>query len=82
VLLPASLPDNSWWALWGEISLLSPRPEVLIYAPAASFRLWSGVLEAGGYDVLIEPFTAEQLEHAVLRAAACFQERLKEESNG
>jgi DNA-binding NtrC family response regulator len=81
-LLPAALPDNGWWALWGEISLLSPRPEVLIYSHTASFRLWSGVLEAGGYDVLVEPFTTEQLAQAVMRAAGSFRERLREGSNG
>jgi DNA-binding NtrC family response regulator len=81
-LLPASLPGNSWWALWGEIALWAPRPEVLVYAPAASFRLWSGVLEAGGYDVLVEPFTAQQLQQAVQHAADSFRERLSEESNG
>jgi DNA-binding NtrC family response regulator len=81
-LLPASLPGNNWWALWGEISLFCPRPEVLVYAPAASFRLWAGVLEAGGYDVLVEPFTAQQLQQAVQHAADSFRERLSEESNG
>src|ERR1700754_4361926 len=50
-LLPAVLPDNGWWSLWGEITLLNPRPEILVYAHEATFQLWSGVLEIGGYDV-------------------------------
>jgi DNA-binding NtrC family response regulator len=80
-LLPAVLPGNSWWSLWGEIALLHPRPEVLVYAHAASFQLWSGVLEAGGYDVLVEPFSAHQLQQAVLRAAVSFTDRLGHENN-
>ena len=28
-LLPAALPDSDWWALWGTISLLNPRPALL-----------------------------------------------------
>jgi DNA-binding NtrC family response regulator len=74
-LLPAVLPDNGWWSLWGEITLLNPRPEILVYAHKATFELWSGVLEIGGYDVIVEPFTEEELQRAVTRAARSFEER-------
>jgi DNA-binding NtrC family response regulator len=80
-LLPAALPDNGWWSLWGELTLLSPRPEILVYAHNASFQLWSGVLEMGGYDVIVEPFTEEELQWAVTRAAASFAERCSQESS-
>jgi DNA-binding NtrC family response regulator len=81
-LLPAALPDNGWWSLWGEIALLNPRPEILVYAHTASFQLWSGVLELGGYDVIVAPFTVEELQGAVLRAAQSFQERCRSENGG
>jgi hypothetical protein len=68
-LLPAVLPDFDWWAVWGATSLFDPRPTILVYAHTVSFQLWSGVLEAGGYDVIVEPFTANELRRAVLRAA-------------
>jgi DNA-binding NtrC family response regulator len=74
-LLPAVLPDNGWWSLWGEITLLNPRPEILVYAHKATFQLWSGVLEIGGYDVIVEPFSEEELQGAVTRAARSFEER-------
>jgi hypothetical protein len=74
-LLPAALPDTGWWAVWGEISLLCPRPAILVYAHTASFQLWSGVLEAGGYDLILEPFSDEELQRAVLQAARSFEER-------
>jgi DNA-binding NtrC family response regulator len=74
-LLPAVLPDNGWWSVWGEITLLNPRPEILVYAHKATFQLWSGVLEIGGYDVIVEPFTEEELQRAVTRAARSFEER-------
>lgn len=74
-LLPAVLPDNGWWSLWGEIAVLNPRPEILVYAHRASFQLWSGVLEMGGYDVIVEPFTEDELQQAVTRAAQSFAER-------
>jgi DNA-binding NtrC family response regulator len=78
-LLPAALPDADWWALWGSISLLNPRPALLVYAHTANFQLWSGVLEAGGYDVIVEPFTDREIQGAVLRAAASFEERRQNE---
>jgi hypothetical protein len=74
-LLPAALPHSDWWAIWGELALLNPRPAILVYAQTASFQLWSGVLEAGGYDVIVEPLTDEKLKEAVLRAAESFAER-------
>jgi DNA-binding NtrC family response regulator len=70
VLLPASLPNTEdWWAIWGDVVMLSPKPAILVYAHSATFQLWSGVLEAGGYDVIVEPLTDEKLEEALLRAA-------------
>jgi DNA-binding NtrC family response regulator len=78
-LLPASLADAGWWSLWGELSLLHPRPAVLVYAHRASFQLWSDVLEAGAYDLILEPFTDEELQGAVLRAAKSFEERSSNE---
>jgi DNA-binding NtrC family response regulator len=80
-LLPAALPDADWWALWGSISLLNPRPALLVYAHTANFRLWSGVLEAGGYDVIVEPFTDREIQGAVLRAAESFEDRLRGNGN-
>jgi DNA-binding NtrC family response regulator len=74
-LLPAALTDMDWWTVWGQLALLNPRPAILVYTQTASFELWSGVLEAGGYDVLVEPFTDESLTDAVLRAARSFDER-------
>jgi DNA-binding NtrC family response regulator len=74
-LLPAALPDNDWWTLWGELAQLNPRPEILVYAHKPTFQLWAGVLEAGGYDVIVEPLTADELQRSVLRAAKSFAER-------
>ncbi len=75
VLLPAVLPDSDWWAIWGELALLDRKPSILVYAQTASFELWSGVLEAGGYDVIVEPFTDEKLKKAVAHATECYDER-------
>ena len=78
-ILPASLNDTAWWKLWGVLGLLSKRPAILVYARETSFQLWSGVLESGGYDVIVEPFSDAEIRNAVRRAAENFEERL---SNG
>ena len=74
-LLPASLPDMDWWSVWGELALLDQRPAILVYTHTSSFNLWSGVLEAGCYDVLAAPFTHERVEESLLRAARSFQQQ-------
>ena len=79
-LIPAVLPEEGWWSLWREIALLDPRPEVVVYAQAAGFNLWSGVLEMGGHDVIVEPFTDKELQGAVMRAAQSFAERHQEDA--
>jgi DNA-binding NtrC family response regulator len=78
-LLPASLSDTGCWELWGLLAFLDPRPALLVYAREASFQLWSRVLESGGFDVILEPFSDEELQDAVRRAAKSFSER---SSNG
>jgi hypothetical protein len=73
VLLPASLPNTEdWWAIWGDLAMLSPKPAILVYAHTATFQLWSGVLEAGGYDVIVEPLTDDKFKEALLRAAESY----------
>ena len=75
-LLPAALPEGiDWWTIWGELAHLARRPAILVYAQSANFHLWAEVLDAGGYDVVEEPFTRETLREAVLRAAWSFDQK-------
>jgi DNA-binding NtrC family response regulator len=81
VLLPATLPNTEdWWAIWGDVAMLRPKPAVLVYAHTATFQLWSGVLEAGGYDVIVEPLTDEKLKEALQRAAEGAEDLPREDS--
>jgi DNA-binding NtrC family response regulator len=81
VVLPTVLQKVDWWALWNEIRILNPRPALLVYTQTASFHLWSCVLESGGYDVIVEPFTDEELQGAVLRAARSLEDESQDESS-
>jgi hypothetical protein len=73
-LLAGSSSDTDWWELWGVLALLNRRPAILVCAPKTTFELWSGVLESGGYDLIVEPFSDEELQSAVLLAAKSFDE--------
>ena len=81
-LLPAALPEGiDWWTIWGELAHLTRRPAILVYAQSANFHLWAEVLDAGGYDVVAEPFTREALREAVLRAAWSFDQNREIDSD-
>jgi len=75
-LIPASLPTHEWWNLWGLLSTMEPQPSILVYALSSDFPMWSGVLEAGGFDVLVAPFTEANLRRAVESATNYFYQRL------
>jgi hypothetical protein len=77
-ILPATLTDTAWWSLSGVLGLLNKRPAIVVYAREATFQLWSGVLESGGYDVIVEPFSGLEIRRAVLGAAKNFEERLSD----
>jgi DNA-binding NtrC family response regulator len=74
-LLPGDLSDTNWWELWGVLARLHPSPASLVYTRDPSFQMWSGVLDVGGHDVVVEPFSDEELRDAVLRAAKSFEQR-------
>lgn len=74
-LIPASLPTQEWWSLWGLLSTMDPQPSILVYTLSSDFPMWSGVLEAGGFDVLVAPFTEAKLRSAVESAANYFNQR-------
>jgi DNA-binding response OmpR family regulator len=74
-IVPATLPDLEWWELWGQLCMLEQRPAILVYTRAPTFHLWTAVLDLGGYDVIVEPFSDEEVQAAVLNAAQSFRER-------
>lgn len=79
VLLPADLPTQQWLSTWGLITTLDPRPSILVYTLGGDFSMWSGLLDAGAFDVLVAPFTQAKLTAAIEAAAQEFQARLLDE---
>ena len=69
-LIPAGgFTSEQWWQIWGSVNGMEPRPSLLVYAMRSDFQMWSSVLEAGGYDVIVAPFTETKLRHALQSAA-------------
>ncbi|QNI33559.1 hypothetical protein H7849_06340 [Alloacidobacterium dinghuense] len=79
-ILPAELPNAEWWAVWGEISSINPCPAILVYTRSATFELWTSVLDLGGYDLIVEPFSDQEIQEAVHRAAQSFRDRLESDA--
>lgn len=69
VLTDLCLPDGSWFDVLNRVSDLKSNTPVVVCARLADERLWSQVLEAGGFDVLVEPYEAAEVRR-ILSAAA------------
>lgn len=74
-VVPATLSQISWWELCSILASFKVKPELLIYSPAVDFQLWAGVLDAGGFDVITEAISSEQLRIAILGAVETFKSR-------
>lgn len=74
-LVPGSLPIHEWWTVWGQLTTMDPKPSILVYALSSDFPMWSGVLESGGFDVIVAPFSLAKLREAITLAAEYFEQR-------
>lgn len=74
-LVPDSLPAHEWWTVWGQLTTMDPQPSILVYALSSDFPMWSGVLETGGFDVLVAPFSEAKLREAITSAAEYFEKQ-------
>jgi DNA-binding NtrC family response regulator len=76
VLIPSNnLPPQDWWLVWGAVRSMEPCPSILVYTEECSFSMWAGVLNSGGFDVVIAPYTLEKLRNAIASAAEEFARR-------
>jgi hypothetical protein len=78
-LIPAAGYSNEEWpAVWGFVNNLIPHPSILVYALWSDYGIWSSVLDAGCFDLILAPFTANKLRQAFLSAIEDFTERSEE----
>ena len=69
VLTDLALPDGSWFDVLNCVGDLKSSAEVVVCARVADERLWTQVLEAGGFDVLVEPYQEREVRR-ILGAAS------------
>lgn len=66
VLLCATrMPDGDWRTLLEGLGGLESPPALIVISRLADECLWAEVLSAGGYDVLLTPFEANEVERVL-----------------
>jgi DNA-binding response OmpR family regulator len=63
------LADGDWRDLLSDLKDLQDSPPLIVSSRLADDRLWAEVLNLGGYDLLIKPFTAAEVSRVVRMAA-------------
>jgi DNA-binding NtrC family response regulator len=56
IICERDLPDGTWKDLLQRTQEFEPAPSILVVSRQADERLWSDVLNLGGYDVMPKPF--------------------------
>ena len=75
VIAESRLPDGDWKNVLLELDRLPSPPNLIVASRTADDRLWAEVLNIGGYDVLAQPFEAEELRRVVAAAGRQFGDR-------
>jgi len=58
----------NWKRVLDMLRSRQPQPQLIVTCRTADERLWSEVLNCGGYDVLPQPFQREEVERVVASA--------------
>ncbi len=60
--------SSGWQELLDDLRQLPDAPQLIVTSRTADDHLWAAVLNHGGFDVLPEPFDAEELQRVVAAA--------------
>jgi DNA-binding NtrC family response regulator len=69
VVQHGSSGNLSWQSLLEETWRLSPSPRLIVTDRLADERMWAEVLNLGAYDLLMQPFVAEEVFRVVTNAS-------------
>ena len=72
VLTDLALPDGSWCDVLSWVQEKRAHAKVVVCLRVADERLWTQVLEAGGFDALVEPYQESEVRR-ILHAAAGYR---------
>ena len=70
VLTGDSLNDGTWRDVLRFVQEVKPSTQVVVCPRLADERLWAQVLEAGAFDVLVEPYQDSEVLRIIDAAAA------------
>jgi DNA-binding response OmpR family regulator len=65
VLCECQLPDGNWKDVLSQLAPMLERPRLIVVSHDADERLWSEVLNLGGFDLLATPFREAELVFAI-----------------
>lgn len=68
VLTEARLPDGDWQHVMKAVDEVGGTSTVVVTHAFADTRFWADVLEAGGYDVLAQPFYRPEVQRIISNA--------------
>lgn len=68
VICEDRLQDGTWIDLLDVLNEVHPAPALIVTSAYAEPRLWAEVLNLGGYDVLAQPFSRDEVLWSVQRA--------------
>jgi DNA-binding response OmpR family regulator len=65
VICESQLPDGGWREVLVELGRMKRPPLLVVMSRMADDRLWSEVLNLGGYNVLAKPLNTQEVFHVV-----------------
>ncbi|MGA3044304.1 MAG: hypothetical protein ABSF54_26315 [Bryobacteraceae bacterium] len=63
VICETKLPDGDWQDVLGRLDRMPCPPLLIVTSRMADDRLWSEVLNLGGYNVLAKPLNMQEVFH-------------------
>jgi len=65
VICESELPDGAWQDVLSHLARMRCPPVLVVTSRMADDRLWSEVLNLGGYNVLAKPLNMKEVFHVV-----------------
>jgi DNA-binding response OmpR family regulator len=75
VICESDLPDGTWQDVLSQFGRMQCPPMLVVTSRMADERLWSEVLNLGGYNVLAKPLNMKEVFHVVGLAWMLWKQR-------
>ena len=82
VICERDLPDGDWKLVLNRLESLPMPPNLIVTSLLANAELWAEVLNLGGYDVLAQPFDAQEIYRVVFLAWDARRRRVQASAKG